>query len=312
MPLEVKAAYTLIDYDKTVCIRLLGMDQMRIAGEFMKKGFIFVITLFLCASVFLCSASAQSGEYKIDDLKMTLALPDGLMVLKRDIPEGDPILTKISMAKADLLNTFSQKNIYLLAKPEGAENTFEIIVTMVKNDDIGKIFDYKKLRDYYSESGAKKYGTADEYMETIAQGIAEGLNKSNPDVKWTYESVASRPQAVFFVINTEYEAQGEKIYGLQYSTIINKQGINITLNSYGSPVSAEQKTMLEDTINGVNFTEIQEPPQGYFKGLVPSNGVNLGGTLIPGMIAVLCIAILIVVFKMIKKRRSAKYRNMNQ
>ena len=269
----------------------------------MKKGIIFCVTLLLCTAVFLSSASAGTANYKLDDLKMTVDIPDNCMVLTRNIADDDPVLSQFNMTREEIQKEFTDRNIFLNAIPADSDTLYEIVITKTENDDARKLFDIKAFKEYYRENGANKSGTPDEYMKTLAKDIISELNKSYPQIKWIFDAVVDHPQAVFFRITSEREEQGELISGIQYCTIINGHAINMGLNSYGSAITEEQMELLSQVVQSANFYDIQKVPEGNFKKLLPSRGIDWGEVARDGLIGALTAGIITFAVRRMSKRK---------
>jgi hypothetical protein len=86
--------------------------------------------------------------------------------------------------------------------------------------------------------------------------------------------------------------------GIQYSTIVNGQSINITIKKYYDKLTADQIKTFDELATNVYFLEITEKPVAYKEDLISK---ILGGAL-SGMV----LAAIVLAVRSIRNRRKKK------
>lgn len=196
----------------------------------MKKG----IRLFVCAIIVLCilltfiSVYAQWQKYTIDDISLSVTIPDNYAVVTRDIDENDPNLTVFARTKDDMLSFMETSNMYLDAFDKNTNQ--EIVITGIDN----YLMDFNNVSDDMLR----------EWME---------------ELKSTYESnggtyiksdIYDNGQIKFLKVYLSQIVDNDTIYGLQYYTVYNHRAINITIHSYAQiteELEEEMKVIIDST-----------------------------------------------------------------
>ncbi|MHB1314328.1 MAG: hypothetical protein ACYCX2_02435 [Christensenellales bacterium] len=278
----------------------------------MKKGCLFTAAFFLCMSLFAVPAFASTGQYTLNDLQMTVEIPDNFAVLTRETPEDDPFLEALGMTKEVLVSEFTKSNIYLDAVAYEAEDVFEIVITMEENEDAAKIFNLKQYKEYYSQNAANRYGTPEEYMGNVADDMMEGLKDEETGIAWTYEGMLDGEQAFYYIIHSQAENQGGKTEGVHYLTIVNGRSIIVAFITHGVSITEGQRQLLGDTVKSIRFTEMKEAPQANFKEFLDAEEPLLWRILRPTLIGAAAGGVAALALVYVKKRNRKKMEEMKK
>lgn len=141
----------------------------------MKKTLILAYLFLLLAPVFSVSAFAKA--YTLDDLCMTIVMPDNLEIA----PHGTGLIE-------------SQPDVYLSAL--SYDSLYEITVVMVENTGSNEIFDFNNYENYKIEAMAYKTKN-----ETNQYGVT-----------WTDYSVYQSSQTKFLVMEAWRQIDSMKVY----------------------------------------------------------------------------------------------------
>lgn len=197
----------------------------------MKKLVVALIAVALLLSVGV-TAVAAPADYKIENMELTVKIPDGYSVVTRDTAENDPAFKKQGTTKDELMKRFESEGIYLLAKSD--EYDEEIVFTMD-----GNVIDNFSL-------------LSDTVLETMALSLAEQFAELNIEV--TNREIYQHKQAKFIVISYKNAEDGTN--SIQYYTVYGSKAINITLNSEGENTAenaARQAQAIKAVVDGVKF-----------------------------------------------------------
>ncbi|MCK5129865.1 MAG: hypothetical protein KAQ68_08440 [Clostridiales bacterium] len=210
---------------------------------------IIICIVFILLLSYLSIAFAEDRIYAVDDLSMHMTIPSEFVVFTRVIDEGDPNLSVIDIDKESLLASFSESHIYLKAWHD--ELPVQVTVTMIENDDMLRIFDFNT----YSQS----------MLDTFAQDTPASVSREKEgdniqDIMYNQYFIYSHTQAVFIAYDTILENNDTENYFRQYITIINGQGINITMRSTDAEITSESIQALERMIDSIIFEKVQIKP----------------------------------------------------
>ena len=298
----------------------------------MKKIFNIFITVFL---LFSCTnfVYADNLSYNLDDLSLVISISENFIVLTRDIEENHPYLLEKDIDIESLMQQFEDNHIYLDAIDD--EKGIDIVVTMLENYEIYSIFDFNTYKHRELEEFADNLLSMDT-QDIISTAKQEGdvviSDTQNASLEKYY--ISKRSEATFIVFETQIEHNGTLVFGRQFTTVINGQGINITLHSYKSEISLEHIDILNTIVNSIEFTKIedkikkkaetisqpstpisddekeilqieeQELPLGYEKSIIDTDKI-IGFTVISVLIILLAFMIFTLASRNIPKKRHA-------
>lgn len=190
---------------------------------------ILIALLLLSASI---GAQAETATlYRIEEMGMSVSVPEELVVFTRDIPADDPRLSAYGFDREQLLSTFRQSNIYLNAIP--TEGNYEIVVTMIDSP----LSDFNALSD------------------SMLQTLLESLESQFENYGLQVDSIEIYPhsQAKFGFFRYSREGNGSRIYSQQYYTVYGGKAINFTLHSYAGEVDSVMAAQLKAIVDSAAF-----------------------------------------------------------
>ena len=171
------------------------------------KSRIFLITVLIAIMVLAVSGAAAAKEYYIEELYMTVELPDDGYVITRDIKEGDQALEFMEMTQAEAIDYLLEDDAYLYYISE--DNTLDMTVFMQANDSSIYYFDYQSLpRQLFAE-----------IME----------NRINSP--WYRCYAISKNDIVYIYYEWLDTIEDERTHIFFYETIINGQQVSIEFKS---------------------------------------------------------------------------------
>jgi len=95
----------------------------------MKRVLYLVVTMCLLLCSLSITSFAKNQTYVLDELGMSMAIPDEFVVFTRDIDDNDPNLTEYGLTKDYMETLMLNGNIYLNAWDSTVNH--EIVVTMI-------------------------------------------------------------------------------------------------------------------------------------------------------------------------------------
>lgn len=195
----------------------------------MKKIFSFILIISLILSLFSFTAYASENNVRVEELSLSLSIPDSYSIIDKNTPETDSIFGKLGISKNELLYQLKEKNIYLNCISKGSNE--EIVVTMVKNS----ISDFNLL--------------SDTSLKAFASTLVDQCKNYNIDVS-KYD-IYQQNQAKF--IKVYFHDSSQSAYGLQYYTIFDNKAMNFTLRSYNGKISSAQENTISKIVDSIQF-----------------------------------------------------------
>lgn len=194
----------------------------------MKKTAAIIISLCVVFSFFI-TAFAANNNISVDELNLTVSIPDIYYVVTRSTDADDPVFDTLEMTKAELMSKFEKSNVYLNAFC--IDSNEEIVINM----DTISINDLNSFSDSYLNDYASSF--IDEY-EDFGISILD------------YE-IYQHKQMNFIKIHFYYGLLSA--YGMQYYTVYDNQAINFTLYSYAGDISSAQKLRIRSVVDSITF-----------------------------------------------------------
>ena len=188
-----------------------------------------VFVAILLALTMSTYVHAATSVYEIDELGVSLSIPDNYSVITRETPASDPIFDTIGVSKSELISQFESTNIYLNAIPSYFGE--EIVVTMTPNS----ISDFNNL--------------SDTLLSSMASGIEDEYKSYNISVL-DHETYNHR-QAKF--IKVHYKDTSQSAYGMQYYTVLDYKAMNFTLRSYDGDITSSQEKVIQSIVDSIAF-----------------------------------------------------------
>jgi len=202
----------------------------------MKRVLYLVVTMCLLLCSLSITSFAKNQTYVLDELGMSMAIPDEFVVFTRDIDDNDPNLTEYGLTKDYMETLMLNGNIYLNAWDSTVNH--EIVVTMIDS----------QFEDYNLFS--------DTMLTTMTSSFAEEYKAIGITVLDT--DIYQHEQAKFYKVYISQPNNGVNVYGLQYHTVYDGKAINITMHSYNGVIDENDEAILKRIVDDTHFTA---PPQ---------------------------------------------------
>ena len=180
--------------------------------------------LIICLVLFLYPASVFAADktYYLDEIGMSISIPDGHTVLTRGM-EGDD--------NDGLIEFMIEQNAYLNAWDH--DLTYEIYVTV-------------------GDSPFENYDQfSNEELSEIGKLSQSGYKSRG--VTYIKSDVYKNDQAKFLKIYTSHPANDGDIYSLQYNTVYDKISFNVLLQSYSSEIDLSKEALLKKIVDTIRF-----------------------------------------------------------
>lgn len=200
------------------------------------------------------SYAAGTTTYDLDELGLSVDIPDSFWVFTRGTPADDPGYAEYGISKADMDSILEEKDIYLNAL--SSELNCEIVVTK-----IGSILD-----DFSTWS--------DVALLTMTDGMKDVYSEAG--VTYIKSEIYNHPQAKFIKIYISQKSGDIKQYSVQYYTVYNSQAINITLHSYAGELGQEREDIVKEIVDSADFWDA-EPVEVFtepFEYVYPETGLR--------------------------------------
>ena len=175
-------------------------------------------------------------NYKLDALKMNIALPNDVYAILRSGEQNEKALELFKMTAGEAVASLKKSNMYLKASPE--DFAYDITVTMTQDEDSKTINNFTELSD----------------KDLIE--ITNSLTKQKEYASCTQKKYGD---VLYLSLNYHSTEDGDDIAGIQNYTVVNGQKITITLQTRAKDLSDQQKEILEAVMKSVSFTDIKPP-----------------------------------------------------
>lgn len=194
------------------------------------------VILLMIAVLFgsVIHAAALDDTYRFDDLKLSIKFPKSDYVITRDTPRGDAAFTAVDLDYDETMTAFRAANIYLRAYDP--DNVYQISMTVVKDDNTAAINNYSDL-------------TAAERKAIVDSMLSDASVSSAVEVKHN--------GSIFFDSLRQTAVDGKTVYISQSNTIINSMQIDLIMQKYDEPITAEEAKALTAAVNSLSFDEIR-------------------------------------------------------
>lgn len=244
-----------------------------------KRAVSCAVVLLLLISVFHITASAADKSYQLEELGMSITLPDNISVVTRQTKENDSAFAALGYTYEQAQKVMKESDIYLKGIPKDA--SYEVEVYMVKNEHSRSVYNLKLL-------SKKQLDAVKEELEA--------------DENCTGCTLTQTSDMVVFNMETKYEipaqdgAKPVTVYGVMCYTVVNGMQVSFSLRSLGSPVSVAQHGIFSAAASSITFEDILTKPLQ----------VDMLGIIFTSVIAILAVVILaavIIILRGNKKRR---------
>ena len=175
-------------------------------------------------------------NYKLDTLKMNIALPNDVYAILRSGEQNEKALELFKMTAEEAVASLKKSNMYLKASPE--DFAYDITVTMTQDEDSKTINNFTELSD---------------------KDLIEITNSLTKQKEYTSCTQKKYGDVLYLSLNYHSTEDGDDIAGIQNYTVVNGQKITITLQTRAKDLSDQQKEILEAVMKSVSFTDIKPP-----------------------------------------------------
>ena len=175
-------------------------------------------------------------NYKLDALKMNIALPNDVYAILRSGEQNEKALELFKMTAEEAVASLKKSNMYLKASPE--DFVYDITVTMTQDEDSKTINNFTELSD---------------------KDLIEITNSLTKQKEYTSCTQKKYGDVLYLSLNYHSTEDGDDIAGIQNYTVVNGQKITITLQTRAKDLSDQQKEILEAVMKSVSFTDIKPP-----------------------------------------------------
>lgn len=247
----------------------------------LKRAVSCAVIFLLLLSAFHITASAADKSYQIEELGMSITLPDSISAVTRQTKENDTAFAALGYTYEQAQKAMKESDIYLKGVPKDA--SYEVEVYMVKNEHSSSVYNLKLLSD-------KQLAAVKEELEA--------------DENCTGCTLEQTSDMIVFNMETKYEipaqdgAKPVAVYGVMSYTVVNGMQVSFSLRSLGSPVSVAQHGIFSAAASSIKFDEILAKPLQ----------VDMLGIILTSVIAILVIVVLaavIIILRGNKKRRKS-------
>lgn len=219
----------------------------------MKKPIIATCTAFIFIILSVLPAFATTKSYTLDELNMTIDIPEEFATLTRDVEESDPNIKLFGFKTPREVNDLLKAhNGYLNTSPKNG--AYGILVTMKVEDSGKKLFDLNLLTN-----------------KELEQTIKKATKLNSRQINYTSNEVYQHKQAKFIVFRGLLNDGSNQSYLTQYFTIYNGQTISVNLYSYTGPASPEAELQQKEIVDSITFTKKVKRPFSPFRVTGKSN-----------------------------------------
>lgn len=177
------------------------------------------------------TAEADVTTYYLEELGMSIDVPDEYAVFTRETADEDPNLKKYGITKEEVQDILIAGNIYLNAVEESGSH--EINVTMVESP----------LADFSSYK--------DSVLSYMVGTFIDGLESYG--VEYIKSYFYRQNEETFIKVYTSQPHNDSTVYTVQYYTVHSGMAINVTLHSFEGSITVQQETVLKHMVNSVHF-----------------------------------------------------------
>lgn len=200
-----------------------------------KSGKILLATLttFLILMGSLFTAFAENTAYEIDEIKMSIEVPDDMIAITRECSKDDVFFSTFGLDYDTTLNTLTTSDIYFEAMK--TDGTLTLTVSMTTTDQSNAIESYSTLTEEELSNIQNSLRQSDTYKScntTVCNGIT------------------------YFVLTENTKVNGEIVRARQYNTVINGDSYLISLKATpGQKLTSDDKALLDSIMQTVTIKE---------------------------------------------------------
>lgn len=194
----------------------------------------------LVAFLLTITMSLASGEtfyavedivvYDIDELSMTIQIPNEIKVINRGVKQNDPLFQDGTFDYIQTMSDLRENDVYLLGKNFDKSYVLEVIMT--NDNESAGYSDYKMLSSKAQEELLKSISSKE---NTIACSIY------NTDSARYIESLSKN------------YVEGKACFSKEYYTLVNGKNILVRINSFDDQLSEDEMAQLKTIVDSIVF-----------------------------------------------------------
>jgi len=177
--------------------------------------------------------------YEVEELGLTIEIPDGFAVATRTSEDNDEILDITGLTYLEMLQIFQTEDIYLDALDP--DLLCEVIITMTPLE----MDDFSSCNEVFLNALGE---------ELLLLCPAEG-SEDIPNQTTFYDSfeLYFNEQTKYIIFNGRYELPEYTYHICLYYTVINNMAISITMQSYETEIPEEYLPMLKEIVDSIDY-----------------------------------------------------------
>lgn len=200
-----------------------------------------VVLLVLLLFLFLSPLNAMADDtstYVLDNIGLSVGIPNDMLVLTRETPSGAPQLDALGLDRDTMLQKFQADAIHLSALPR--DLSYEIIIMRPDTQIASKIGDFNQYAD-------------DDLIRSI-EDIITYLNSDD----YIYESITVHDHHQVKYVRSSFTLTeyGELAYGIQYMTVYDDSDFFITLYSYSGEITESMEQTIQQIIASTQYHNV--------------------------------------------------------
>lgn len=186
----------------------------------------------------VCAQEENVTDVSVETEHFSIMLPADCYILGQTIDEDDTLyLEKVGADKTQIEESFQNAGIVLDAVAK--DNSYEIVVTVVENQDVAYIYNMKSLSDE----------TMISFGNTISESYESyGYTMDGMDI---FETADAKYVRLLFGRASE----DKQISYVQYYTIKGNQVYNFTLRYYAADIPEDVLNKMQQIMDEVHFTQ---------------------------------------------------------
>jgi hypothetical protein len=220
-------------------------------------------------------AFAVNNTYEIDEIGMSISIPDDMLTITRDSKKTDTYFSTFGLDYTETMSNLTEGNIYLQAMKE--DGSLTITVTMAETED------------------SKEFGNYNDLSEAEINSITSGYLKDK-----TYKSCAvakyNGNTYMNLIVNTK--SGNKTVQAQQSSTVVGGKLYTVSMYaSAGKKLTDDNKTLMGTILSSVSITE-----SNFFTD-------NMETIIFVGIIAIAGIAMIVLFIVLIKYLKNPVRKN---
>ena len=204
-----------------------------------------LFTVFLCLVLTLClfatAAAADTVEYALDDIGVTVSLPSDYIVFTRDMPEDHPGLADLGFTREEMLELLSSDSSFL----DGFSPDYLYEVVVIASES--------PLPDLstYGETSLEAFKTT--FENRLASQDANILGSEFID----------HEQTKLLKLDYSYQNNSATIYSIVYVTVYDGIAYTFGFNSFAGSMPSAFSALADNVISGASFGAGSVPVQNF-------------------------------------------------